>query len=150
MRLAGVLDDASRARSIASESVAVKYSSCEELSQWSTSASRGRAQDDKARSPGATRALGHLRGQLPPPRWPEARTVGMPGRGFSRDHASSAPNQRLTLTDIAGLLQKWHWNSYPSTGKETGIGRRWESCMISCHTGSCLVAHHENAFCTIG
>jgi len=41
--------------------------------------------------------------------------MGMPGRGFSGAQASSAPNQRLTQTDMAGLLQQWRWNSYPWT-----------------------------------
>jgi len=49
----------------------------------SISALRGRAKDDKNRSSGASRACGHPGGKLPPPRWPQAHTMGMPGRGFS-------------------------------------------------------------------
>jgi len=41
------------------------------------------ATDDKARSPGATRACSYPSGKLPPARWPQAHTMGMPGRGFN-------------------------------------------------------------------
>jgi len=58
-----------------------KRNPCRTMS--SVGASRGRATDDKARSPGATRACSYPSGKLPPPRWPQAHTMGMPGRGFN-------------------------------------------------------------------
>ena len=49
----------------------------------SISALRGGATYDKTRRSGTTCACGHPSGKLPPPRWPQAQTMGMLRRGFS-------------------------------------------------------------------
>lgn len=72
----------------------------------SISVSRGRAQDKQVRSSAEARACGHLRGKLPPPKWPQAQITAMNGRAFRGDQEPCVRVLRLTRTGTNEIFGK--------------------------------------------